>query len=209
MKKPYIKSLIILATLIIVCVISIIVTIYITSHKKISILVAPVSATITINGKNYTNGTYNLPTGEVTATIQKDGFITKKITINTSETTNIHTYLLQSDGTYTWYLEHPEDATILTTIGGEEAKLLSNDYQNKYPIMQNLPIIFAEYDKEYNYTEYRIDGGSFPDCPIDFCIKITDTTGGNYQPAINKLKSLDQDIEKYHILYEHKPIIPL
>ena len=173
---------------------------------EIEIKVAPISASIAIDGKNYQNGTFRIPSGAHTIKIEKEGFIGKEFSFDTNTTTKIYSYLVGPNNDYSWYLSHPEDALLLTSIGDYEAKLASTEFNAKYPISTILPIIYANYDKDYNYTEYRIDGGSFDACNSDFCIKITDTTGGNYDAALQKIRETGFNPEDYQILYEYTPI---
>lgn len=84
----------------------------------------------------------------------------------------------------------------------EEAKT----YSEAHPIMAGLPIIYAHYDANYNYTEFRIDGGEFSGCKTNFCLKITDTTGGNYDAALEKIRESGFNPEDFQILYEYTPI---
>ena len=94
-------------------------------------------------------------------------------------------------------------------IGDYEAEQNSKDYNSRYPIISILPIVYAEYDDEYDYTEYRIDGGSFSDCDRDFCLKITDVTGGNMDHAKAKIRNAGFNPDDFQILYEYRPIAPL
>ena len=177
----------------------------------LEILVAPTSARIVINDKDYQNGTYKFEPGNMVATISKAGFTTKTVNfvLNEHQVTKLYVYLLEEGGGYDWYLEHAEDAKILSKIGDTEADYKSEQYRKKYPVSTVLPIVYANYDKEWNYTEYRIDGGQFDGCKTDFCIKITDVTGGNYENAIEQIENKGYSLDDYQILYEQKPITPL
>ena len=207
--KKHPISAIILTTLIFITTILVITALNIHSTTKIEILVAPSSATITINGKVYQNGTFDLPVGDLNVHIEKPDFESQDFTFNSASSDKLYTDLLQTDGTYSWYDNHPEDSIIMTTIGDYRAEQLSASYNDKYPIIRSLPIIFAEYDAEYNYTEFRIDGGKFDGCKTDFCLKITDTTGGNLDHGKELIKNAGFNPDDYQILYEYTPIIPL
>ena len=178
--KSFIKNhpvlIIVFTFLIIATGVLFIIALSINNTSEIEIRVAPSSATILIDGKQYQNGKFRISSGEHNIKITKDGFNTKDFTINTNTTDKIYTYLLESNGGYNWYLTHQEDALLLTSIGDYESKFTSETYNAKHAIIAKLPVIYANYDKEYNYTEYRIDGGSFVGCDTDFCLKITDTT---------------------------------
>ena len=179
------------------------------SLKKIEILVTPASTTITINGKNYQNGTYDLETGTLDVHLEKPGFITQDFTFDTTKSNKLYAYLLQTDGTFSWYETHEDDDVLMSTIGDYQALKTADAYTANHPAIQNLPIIYADYDSQYNYTEFRIDGGKFDGCSTDFCLKITDTTGNNLDFAKSLLEQKGIDPAKYEILYEYQPITPL
>lgn len=195
-----------LITLVIITAALFIAALSLKDTTEIEIKVAPASATILIDDKKYENGTFRIPSGAHTVKIEKEGFISKEFSFDTNTTTKVYSYLVGPNDDYSWYLSHNEDALILTSIGDYEAKLQSTKFQTDYPISVVLPIIYAHYDEAYNYTEYRIDGGTFTNCKSDFCIKITDTTGGNYEAAIQKIKDTGFNPDDYQILYEYTPI---
>lgn len=184
---------------------------YYTSLATLDLLVAPTSATITINGKKYHNGQHKLSAGTYDVKISKKDFNTKTFTLNlkSNQTTNLHTYLDQTDGKDTWYLNHNDDDLIRTQIGDEEATKQAEDYEKKYPIIKLLPFNYANYDENYNYTEFIIDGGKFDGCKEEFCLKITDSTGGNEEAAKSFIQGNGFDPDDYEIIYEYTPIEPL
>lgn len=176
---------------------------------EIEVLVAPASATVEIDGKKYENGTYRFKNGEHQVYIEKDGFVSKDYTFSTENTSKLYDYLEQTDGSFSWYLDHESDALLLTQIGSYTANLEAEKFAAKYSVISKLPIVYANYDQDYNYTEYRIDGGKFSDCESDFCLKITDTTGGNLDAAKERLKEQGINPEDYEILYVYMPITPI
>ena len=174
---------------------------------EIELLVAPTSATTTIDGKYYQNGTFKIEPGEHHVHIEKEGFVAQDFSFNTLNTTKIYTYLKQADNSYSWYQNHPEDALVLTQIGDYQADKEASAYSARHAIVKALPIVYANYGD--NYTEFRIDGGSFDGCDSDFCLKVTDTTGGNLDFAKSKIKEAGYNPDDYQIIYEYKPIQPL
>lgn len=184
---------------------------YQTSLATVDLLVAPVSSKITINNKEYKNGQHKLTPGEYEVIISKEDFNTKtfKLSLKAGKTTNLHTFLDQTDGLETWYINHNEDDLIRTQIGDEQATKASEKYNKKYPIVSVLPLIYADYDDNYNYTEYRIDGGKYDECKKEFCLKITDSTGGNEEKAKRFIQENGFDPNDYEIIYEYTPIEPL
>ncbi len=186
-----------------------------TSEKsEVEIRVAPADANITINGKTYKNGTYTLPNGEAKIHIDFGAdFVAQDYSINipakAGEVTKIYTFLLQRDGSTSWYDSHESDAILMNTIGDYLAEQEAKSYLDQHPIASELPIIIASYDENYNYTEYRIDGGHFTQCEANFCLKITDVTGNNFENAKEKIKNIGFNPADFEIIYEFTPIQPL
>lgn len=199
-----------IAFTVLIAIISILLTlVFKSSTREVEVLVAPASATVTIDGKTYDNGIHNLPAKEVSVHIEKPGFVSQDFTFNTTTNDKLYAFLLQKDGTFSWYETHHDDDIIMTTIGDYLNSNTANQYIKSYPEIEKLPIIYAAYDGNYDYTEFRIDGGKFEKCSSDFCLKVTDTTGGNFEFAKQLLKEKGIDPEKYELLYEYVPIIPL
>lgn len=189
------------------------VMIIIDSRKSatLDILVAPSSATIKINDQKYENGTYRFEPTTLSYEISKEGFSTKSGTLELKdgETVKLYMYLIPENGSLDWYLKHEDDQMILNSIGDAEAHRDSTAYLLANPVIQALPIIYANYDENWDYTEFRVDGGTFENCTKDFCLKITDTTGGNYENAVKKIREAGFDPQNYEIIYEYKPIVEL
>ena len=203
--KKYPLIFIGLSLLIFFTVILVITAFSLRASVDIELLVAPASATTTIDGKEYQNGNFRLEPGEHHIHIEKDGFITQDFSFNTISTTKIYTYLHQADGSFSWYQSHPDDSILLTRIGDYLSDQEATAYAGQNPIVQVLPIVYANYDQNYNYTEFRIDGGSFDDCNSNFCLKITDSTGGNLNLAKTKIREAGFNPDDYQIIYEYKP----
>ena len=205
------KLLIIISSIILFFIIVFISIFYYSSLATLDLLVAPTSATVKINDKEYQNGQHKLSAGTYEVKISKEAFKTKtfKINLKAGETTNLHTYLDQTDGKDTWYLNHNDDDLIRTQIGDEEATKQAEKYEKKYPIVKVLPLNYANYDEEYNYTEFIIDGGKYDECKKEFCLKITDSTGGNEENAKRFIQENGYDPNDYEIIYEYTPIEPL
>ncbi|MBQ9180751.1 hypothetical protein IJ135_01490 [Candidatus Saccharibacteria bacterium] len=174
----------------------------------VEILMAPSFATAEIRGAEYRSGTYELDPGEAEAVITADGFTTKTMRLGLvgGETTKLYVYLMPEDGSLDWYLAHPEEQMILNTIGDARANAESAAYAEENPIVEVLPIIYANYDAKWEYTEFRVDGGKFEECEKEFCLKITDATGGNYENALELIRKKGFNPEDYEIIYEYAPV---
>lgn len=214
--KAKIRKLLIVCGGMVVLIVAAILLIFVVNRNSIGmaelkILVAPTIARIEVDGKEYKNGTHKMAPGEVKIMVSCDGFETeeKSIVLTAGQMTEFYTYLIPLDGDYSWYSKNEDNEMLLNTIGDAMATSESKKYSEMNPIIRDLPIIYANYDEKWNYTEFRIDGGVFEDCTRAFCVKITDTTGGNYDHALKLIKEKGYNPEDYEILYEYKPIQPL
>lgn len=212
MKKNKNLIYLVVGVAVIIIIILIVILIYNLNHNaKLDLLVAPREAKVTIDGKIYQNGVYNFKPGEIEIKVTMDGFDSKetKLVLEPNTTTTYYTYLMPIDGSFDWYLNHEEDMMLLNTIGDAEANADAKSYLEKYPIVEVLPIIYANYDDVWNYTEFRVDGGKFDDCEETFCLKITDTTGGNEDAAIEMIREKGFNPSDYEIIYKQEPIVEL
>ena len=90
--KKYPLIFIGLSLLIFITIILVISAINMRSTEEIELLVLPNSATTTIDGKQYQNGTFRIEPGEHQVHIEKPGFISQDFSFNTSSTNKIYTY---------------------------------------------------------------------------------------------------------------------
>lgn len=170
---------------------------------KLEILVAPTSAEILIDGEKYQNGIYDgMEEGVYTVKILQDGFNTEEfqIELKSDETTKLYKYLKGNDG---YYENHMEDLEIMRLVSEYEVGLVAQNYLEKYPIMKVLPLVVEKYAEDFTeYTWFRIDGGKYDECEKEFCLKITDMSGGNYEKALKMIQKKGFDPDDYKIIYE-------
>ena len=190
---------------IIVIAIFVVITIKVVFSASLDILVVPQQAKITIDGKVYENEKIYDGLMAKTVHVSMDGFDTKSfdLELKRDETTKIYTYLTGNDE---WYIEHSDDERISTSLElineqNGEAKLEA--IQNKYPIFSVLPIVYDKYTNNYSeYTSYRIEG-SFDECGNgEFCLIITDVSGGSYEKALQAIRGYGYSPEDYEIIYK-------
>ncbi len=178
-------------------------------NAKLDILVAPSMAVVKIDGSVYEDGEHRFEPGVVSVEISAEGFTMQvtEIELRAGETASLYTYLVPADGSMQWYAENPEEDLLLSAVGDAIAERDAAELASRYPISTVLPIVVVEVDPEsYDWTEYRIDCGSFKGCKSEFCVKITDTTGGNKEKALTKIREAGFDPADYQVLYEHTPI---
>ncbi len=176
---------------------------------SLDILVVPAEATVLIDGEKYENeNIYNgLMTHTAHVEISMKGFDTQSfdVELKRDETTKIYTYLKGNDA---WYEEHKDDTKVQTSLEliyeqtGEEAVQSLND---KYPILSILPIVYEKYLNNYTeYVSYRIDFGEYDGCEREYCVMITDYSGGNRERALAAIRNRGFSPDDYQILYQRR-----
>ncbi len=219
-ERKKIKLITIIASLILIVFVTIIIIVSIIDSKRTATLetkIVPLSATLTIRDKNYhPNQTYKFEPGEVIVIVSAEGYQSQEVSLNLNdnETTTLAIALYASDGTYSTYCQsatYDKECQLFEEIMQIQATQAAAEYAEKYPVSTMLPLNVVEVDPEtYDWTEYRIDCGHFEECKNpEFCIKITDTTGGNREHALQKIRDNGFNPNDYEILYEYTPITPL
>lgn len=211
-QKPKATTIITIASIGFAVLVVFIIFLAITNSRKSSTLhtiIAPSFATLTINNKTYhPNQDHRLEPGNYQVKITADGFQEKSLQIELSpnQTTNLYQYLTPNDHDISWYYQNSKEAELFSQVTDAMANQQADQYREQYPIVSLLPISVVEVDKEtYTMKEYRIDVGKFTDCKTDFCLKITDMTGGNQTAAYDKLRENGYNPDDYEIIYEYKP----
>lgn len=205
------KILLIIVNLIIIAIAATIVINHKSKTATVSILVAPSDATVTLNGKEYKNGEYNVKPGEYHVEISKDGLESKALDFSLAKNDyyRLNDYLVGQNGSFDYYnsKDHLYDISLLEQI----AKFKDDQELNSYlsareatlSILSDLPIVFEEYTNNYNdYTKYSIEiNRDVQDCPKALCLKIIDTNGDNKQKAIEEIKERGYNPDDYEIEY--------
>lgn len=108
---------------------------------KLILGIAPESSNITINGKNFKNGTHNLTPGKYKVEVSKDGFksSSKEFEIKSGKKTNIVLALAQNDPKGNWYIEHERDDIIRSGAGYEKITDTMSSLIRKHPLVKDLP----------------------------------------------------------------------
>ena len=176
----------------------------------ISVNVAPTQATITIDGQEYHNGTYEFAPGQYQANIAADGFESKTLDFNveSSKTTPISTYLVNKKEGMDYYENSAADLQVLGSLSEPEAQEFMQRYNKKLTIRDYLPI-----DATYNAGPMRgetkndlqpqtiTDGSTDSRCSKAFCLKVT---GRNIdqQTISDTISNLGYNINDYEVIYD-------
>lgn len=162
----------------------------------IHLTVAPLDARVLIDDRVVHPGdSVRVEPGEYTVVVKMAGFFSyaERVTLNDGDETTVLTALESSDeSTADWYLEHPEDDSIASSIVSKQVEENAEEYLKEYPIVAELPII-----EDF----YRIDYGYCNETDDEFCILIT-SLGGARTTAANRLMGISgYDAAKYRIEY--------
>ena len=171
----------------------------------LSTTIAPSFATITIDNKKYkANTSIKFRPTHTKAIISADGFQSQEIDIdlNNNETTSIYLYLTPDNGDLSWYANNQTELRLYSTINDFYSQEAADAYIKKYPITSILPAVITD---TKNGIGYRIDIGKFEDCKSDFCIKITDQTGGNRDHALEYIRQKGFNPDDYELIYVYEP----
>ncbi len=91
---------------------------------------------------------------------------------------------------------------LISIINEYEGQQQLKKIREKYPVMESLPMVYEKYFNSYTeYVYFRIDGGEYEDCKEDYCLKITDFSGGNHDRALQLMRDKGYNPDDYEILY--------
>lgn len=200
-KYPFLAVLGLLITVLIVIFIAVIFVKKGTA--ELEILVVPTDAKVVIEGEIYENGTYTeMEAGVYGVNISRKGFkdVNTKIELKNDEKTKLFVALDSEDGQYEY---SDQEKSLIGIIDEYKTEEKAKEYIEKYKIMKVLPIVVEQYNEDMTeYTSFRVDGGKFDGCESDFCVKITDITGGNYVKAKEVVKKKGYTLDDYEVIYE-------
>ena len=138
-------SAVIAANLIAIIVIMVAFVIHNSKTATIDIRAVPTEATVKLNGQVYENYTsQNLIPGKYTAEISMEGMETKTVELDlaTDDFYKLYVYLLDADGTFSYYETHPSEVDALEQLGINDAALTNfvDRYNSIYSIVDKLPL---------------------------------------------------------------------
>lgn len=154
-----------------------------TAH--IYIMVAPESATITINGRTYKNGNYKLFPGKKKVVVSGEGIETYETEIDAKLfSTNRVAVFRKINGSYDSYIKSKSDYIILKSLIAEQEDAEAQDFLKRVDRAKN---IFNELPNNLVYTQDINDNGihkwqttktritdysNSPECPAAICILV-------------------------------------
>ena len=164
------------------------------NKTELTVLVAPESAKILIDGKEYKNGTFDFSPGTYSVSLSADGFESKTVELvaKPGEIALLYDYLLPTSGKYSL-----KDYDLLKYLSKDEkTKALLESRANALSFLSILPLEFKDSDV---YVE---DASSFSNCPADpnLCINIK-TSSASKEDALSLLKSAGYDLTDLTVFF--------
>lgn len=153
-------------------------------NARLTVIVAPIDATIKINGKQYNNGTADFFPGEVKIEVSRKDFDTKTVTVNleSHKTTTALVYLTQ-DGDLDYYETSAADYEILRLVADDNVAEYLEKMEKRLAIRDLLPLT-KNTDADTPDSKYGVysrqtlinDGSELPDCDRVICLSLIDNT---------------------------------
>ena len=213
-KSHKVLSAIIGANIVAVIVVIGVIVSHFSKTATIDIKVAPIDATIKLNGRQYDNlSQHDIAPGHYRVEISMDNMQSVSYDINLEKNgfVRINTYLKDTNDSYDYYLSHPDDEYLLEAVAPPDdakAQVFIKKYKKMASLNDHLPIDVSEYTEDFAYyTQYSIrENTTIEECDKIICITIEDNTGGNEEQAKKKIQDLGYDPADYRIDYEYNPI---
>lgn len=207
-KRHKILSLLVFLNVVAVLVVILIIVIHQSKTATVDIKVAPIEAVIELNGTKYENlESHNITPGDYRVKISMEGMQTKEFEVSLEDEgfVRIWTYLLDADGGFSYYIDHPEDMAILEDVADDEVREFLEEYNEAEALRQKLPINYMtdQANNGFGFINIDIDWGDDEDCQngAGSCITIYDTTGGNYNMVIDMIRENGINPDDYEIVY--------
>ena len=201
--------------IIVLCAVVIIAVPIIRENERQTILeigVAPTTAKIEIDGKEYANGAYVFEPGSYTAHISQEGFTSKEVSFSVKEhEQNLLAAFIVNEEEGLAYFERSAadmESLRLSYENDEEVRVFIDEYDEKLEIRNKLPIN-ASYDlKDTNpgMGSYMIfmnisDGSNHGKCHHAFCLLVTGDRKN--EARIKEILDINgYEYNDYEVIYE-------
>jgi len=180
MKKKYLIGLIV----IVIVIVSFVLTFNNQKSAKITLLVVPNTADITINGNNYNDGQVNLKPGKYVLKASLSGFSTQQENFTVTKNQKLLVgFVLSSNSpsTTNYYSDHPNQEALSEALADNLNNQYSNETINKEPIVKFLPHDGPNFTYSINYSNNTKN-------PTEPIIQITANNPLSTDAALNWIK---------------------
>ena len=205
-RRHKVLSMVLFLNVILVLVAILIVTLHLSKTATVDIMVAPSEAVVELNGVSYGNQqAHDVRPGNYHVKISMAGMQTKEYDLELveNEFARIRTYLVDENGGFSYYVEHPEDMEILEDVADAEAKEFLEEYGRLHAIVDVLPLTYANTFDE-NATEVvsiSIEWGTGSECKEKpYCLVVHDYTGKNTEKALDMIRKAGYNPDDFEIV---------
>ena len=199
------------------CAAAIITMLIISSAMKkayVSITVAPMTAKVTIDDKEYLVGTHELASGKHKVRIEADGFQAKEFTFEAEKghVASIETYLVHETEGLSYYEKSAEDMKILKYVDYDDESELHKfleEFNKKREIIYSLPFDASYEDTSFNYNLFKghikvtiEDGTNMDACDMALCL-VASGYAINQDKVLEVIREKGFDPANYKIIYNY------
>lgn len=197
-KKTFMLGAIIFGILVVVAIIACIIELPKTS--RLTILVAPVDATVKIGGKKMSNGTHRIEPGTYDVEISRNDFgsYTGQITLKENKTEKLYVCLEKNEGNDEYYDSHQKDYEACYTVQEHMAEKHDQEKNNRDPIFKIAP--YHNYEKGF-YIDPYFDEEEKVHIKISLVTCNKERAEGLKENALNWLAGKGVVISNYEIEY--------
>lgn len=192
-----------------------------TKVSTITFNIAPVDATISVNGDtSYANGRFDITPGTYEIKISHEGLETKTMTVNIDHRhfVTVATFLSGADGNFEFYEQKNRSSSYqklksiasagsnITTDNDTSAEKFITEFERKMTIMDKLPIkgyIYSDQSASVSTSGFVIrNGQNNKECTKATCL-LVNYYGKDYESEVaKKIKKAGYNPDDYQIVYE-------
>lgn len=214
-RNKWVRLILIIDILAIIGIIAIIIY-NLTKNSIINFTIAPINATITVNGNsNYHNGSYQFHPGTYEVVISHDGLNSKTFTVELQDNSNatITTFLSEDNNFYFYRLKDNYSSYLMleriaassdnqTTDHDTSAEEFIADFRRNYNLYSTqLPATYSEYDDNNELVKY-ISVNKSDKCDVTLCIKALMNSESDRTLADSLLQGKGFNLEDFEIEYK-------
>ena len=160
-KQHKVASCLILVNIVAIAIVIAVIVVHQSKIATIDIKVAPAEARIELNGSVYDNfESYDMAPGKYHVKISMDGMRTREFDFDLEKDgfQRVWAYLVDENGSFDYYLSHPDDISILEQVANDEkAEAFLEKYHAIDSISEKLPLEYYDRSDPVNPIGIYID----------------------------------------------------
>lgn len=207
--KAHYKAFLVGAIGVIILIGAIIAIIEALKTARVNILVAPVDATIRIDGWRFSNGSHRVFPGKKHVEISYSNMTTVSFDIDceSGHTAAINRYLVGENNDFSYYTKSAKSYEILKLLADKESSKFINEQEQKLVIKDILPIVDVRMGGPSNngrpYTETKVtDATGREECKATICLAVKTNSSEREKTLSDLLKYHGFKLEDYEVFYE-------